>query len=368
MDWARPQAEERPHFPVPAPNPWEQPGWYPPAPTNGTASPGDSATVAALKTGAIYAGFAAGAFLLYAALRSFMSDHPDWAVVRPFIILAVLSLPEFLLIRRVRNHKAPQSGTTMIIPGFKTPYFMFRHFREPVNGARIGTFALCALAVPFIAAAVLAMASLQPSETSGQVNLGQYATYTPTPRIRRTMTPSPVPSATAEAEATKNIVVPGGASYDVQGMAALLLGDVANDDTPGSSECDPVDDGTDQDGWYISQYCNWGFVGYLIARSDAYALDWVVNDMDDYRYVIDAYPDYQAVMWRDDDGWITVAVAVGNIVVIGSTGPDYKSQDGYDEIPGSLADHAESLAVHGIQRVLRLGGEPDEDPGYTGSW
>jgi hypothetical protein len=368
IDWSRPLSEQSLHFPndlFPPPDP----SWYADLAQPRRDEPAASIKMALLKTAAVMLGLIVSNAFMVGTAWTYMRRETDptktgivWAV------LVIVSLADLFILRAIRN----QLGTGMAVAtwlfgGIMLPISLFMSFRRQEKDVSVANSCMAAIAIPTLVAAFLGIQlAHSPKPVSGQIGAQSYVTSTPIPTPRIRQTPSPTPVLTPDP--TETAVPRDVASFDVNGMAALLSRTVSSKDTPGTSDCEAYDWGTNEDGRYIAQFCDWGFVGYVVVESDKTALKWTLKGMDNNRYVIEDYPDYPAVYWRDQDGWINVAVAIGNVVVIASTGPEDKDLPHYEEIEGDMLAHADALAKHAVQRVLRLGGEPEADPGYYGSW
>lgn len=335
-------------------------GWNPYAQS---PLPGDSASVALAKALGFFLAFAVSIFILSYSLRSTLGNDPELVLIRSLIVLVTVGIADLVLIAALSK----STGSSWWRLGFKVlPIAVYKSYRNPIRPSFVGKASIAAVAIPLLVAGFAAVAGTQSGSSSGAINIALYPSYTPTPRIRVTSTPSP----NVEATPTPNdaLSVSDASSYDQGGMAELLSRKVAKSDTPGSMTCEAETVAMNADVSYVEQWCDWGFVAYYVYDTDAEAIEATLEGMEDYRVILDAYPQMPAIGWDDEYDYYNVVIAVGNVVVYASTGPDYMEEPHYDDVDGDIHDHALILAEHGVKRVIRLGGEPNADPGLVGSW
>jgi len=198
------------------------------------------------------------------------------------------------------------------------------------------------------------------------------ATSTPSPKPTKTpkatRTPTPKPTRTPKPKPTKTPRPPA-AAYDPAQIADLLLNEpVLDDENPGYGRA-KVYESTDPDDNTVGDIMfkvDFGLINYLVFSSDREAERYVERAQSGREWSLpDDYQRFTVASYQYD-GTHMYFVAVGNVVVIGATSTDLLISSGYYDSDYDTDVMAAFLAVKGIDRLLRLGGEaPNSIPANT---
>ena len=104
----------------------------------------------------------------------------------------------------------------------------------------------------------------------------------------------------------------------------------------------------------------------MVMNSDEDAQDFVLLNQSSSAFPLADYPDYAPDVIYSEDV-VSFLVAVGNVVVYGSTSEQLVISTG-NRRPGVnyIEPYAAALANYGVDRLLRVGGQPD-DAGAAGN-
>jgi hypothetical protein len=171
-------------------------------------------------------------------------------------------------------------------------------------------------------------------------------TRTPTPQD--TATPTPIPTPTVNPNTY----------YNPPTIARVLYKkSVVMAENPGDGRCKRFESDEPPAGLYaqIELECDFGSIYFDVYTSDQEAANFVLLSDDGSGWYLPEYPDFPATVTYSGDKCY-FAVAVGNIVVTGTTDDDLLDDSGYRAYFADIELGAGILAHYGVMRLERLGG------------
>ena len=169
--------------------------------------------------------------------------------------------------------------------------------------------------------------------------------------------------ATGRTEASPGDVSDAETSYSPVAIRDELLDEpVLVPENAGETEPDVWSDEDDdlEWGWWVYQSSEMGETTFALYETDKAARESFGYYADGDSYRVPGMPRHKAVSYTDDDGYLTVVVAVGNALLFADTHDDILADAGYgsDVTVNTAVDR---LAAGAVRRVIRLGGEPNRN-------
>lgn len=104
-----------------------------------------------------------------------------------------------------------------------------------------------------------------------------------------------------------------------------------------------------------------GETTFALYKTDAVARERFGGYADGDPYLVPGTPRHRAVSFTEDEGYLTVVVVVGNVIVFAYTDDELLADAGYGT-DVTVDDAVGELASRGVRPVVRLGGEPNRNP------
>jgi len=163
------------------------------------------------------------------------------------------------------------------------------------------------------------------------------------------------------------VAADGDASYDPFAMWAALLDEplrpdeYAGDDQPDRWSDYEAEDELDWYGLRVYQPTEMGETTFQVYETDEAARETFGYYADGDPHRVPGMPQHEAVSYTDDDGYLTVVVVIGNVVLFASSHDEILADSGFGSdvtVDGAV----DRLATGAVHRVIRLGGEPNRNP------
>jgi hypothetical protein len=186
------------------------------------------------------------------------------------------------------------------------------------------------------------------------------ATRTPTPTKTVAPTRTPTPQATSTPTEIPTPTVNPDTYYNPPTIARVLYKkSVVMTENPGNGRCKRFLADEPPAGLYaqIELECDFGSIFFDVYTSEQEAANFVLQSDDGSGWYLPEYPDFPATVSYTGDRCY-FAVAIGNVVVTGTTDDDLLDDSGYRAYFADIELGAGVLAHYGVMRLERLGGLP----------